>query len=122
MRSKNYKGKITKKRLSKSEEIVKLYDKLQIVYADILEKDPNIEEITVNYYLNDFLEGDYTSDFVCKKENGDYLVRECVYRKKLLLPRTCKLLDSSRLYWLKRGVEDWGIITEVISDEKKWID
>ena len=74
--------------------------------------DDEIKEIIVNYYLQDFSEGEYTSDFVCIKENGDYMVRECVFRKKLLLPRTCKLLDASRLYWLKRGVVDWGIVVE----------
>ena len=112
MRSKDFKGRCTKKKLKKSVEIAKLYDKIQIVYADILEKDSEIKEIFVNYYLQDFSEGEYTSDFVCIKENGDYMVRECVYRKKLLLPRTCNLLDASREYWLKRGVEDWGLVVE----------
>ena len=112
MRSKNYKGKCTKKKLRKSDEIVKLYDKIQITYADILEKDDDIKEIFVNYYLQDFSEGEYTTDFVCIRENGDYLVRECVFRKKLLLSKTCRLLDASRQYWLKRGVVDWGIVAE----------
>ena len=119
MRSKNYKGKCMKKKLRKSAEIVKLYDKIQITYADILEKDEDIKEIFVNYYLQDFSEGEYTTDFVCIRENGDYLVRECVYRKKLLLPKTCRLLDASRQYWLKRGVVDWGIVVEKEKNEQE---
>jgi len=39
-------------------------------------------------------------------------VRECVFRKKLSLPRTCKLLDLSREYWTKRGINDWAIVIE----------
>jgi hypothetical protein len=48
----------------------------------------------------------------CVKTDGDLMVRECVFRKKLSLPRTCKLLDTSHEYWLKRGVTDWGIVVE----------
>ena len=48
--------------------------------------------------------------FLCIKTNGDRMVRECVFRKKLSLPRTCKLLDLSREYWRRRGIEDWGIL------------
>ena len=114
MRPKNYKGRCIKKKLNKCREVAKLYDKLQINYSELLEKDPEIKEISVNYLLQDLPDGEYTSDFVCMKNNGDYMVRECIYRKKLLLPRTCKLLDASRLYWEKRGINDWGIIIEKV--------
>lgn len=57
-------------------------------------------------------EGDYTSDFVCMKEDGDLMVRECVERKYLTKPLTAKLLDTSRQYWLRQGVTDWGIVVE----------
>lgn len=103
MRPKAFKGRCTKKQLLKSQDVVRLYDNLQIAFAEILDSDPDIKEIFVNYHLQDLTEGEFTSDFVCKKTNGDYLVRESVYRKKLLLPRTCKLLDLSRNYWQKRG-------------------
>ena len=56
--------------------------------------------------------GEFTTDFLCTKVNGELMVRECVFRKKLSLPRTCKLLDASRDYWMKRGVMDWGIVIE----------
>lgn len=112
MRSKDYKGRCTKKKLKKSDGVVRLYDNIQVAFADILDSDPNIQKITVNHYLQDLSEGEFTSDFVCIKVSGDYLVRECVYRRKLTLPRTCRLLDASRVYWFKRGVDDWGIVVE----------
>ena len=112
MRSTDYKGRCTKKKLKKSDGVVRLYDSIQVAFAEILDIDPTIKKITVNYYLQDLSEGEFTSDFVCIKVSGDYLVRECVYRKKLALPRTCRLLDASREFWLKRGVDDWGIVIE----------
>lgn len=59
--------------------------------------------------------GEYSSDFVCEKQNGELMVRECVERKFLMKPLTVKLLDASREYWTKRGVTDWGL---VINEEK----
>jgi hypothetical protein len=47
------------------------------------------------------------------------MVRECVFRKKLSLPRTCKLLDLSREYWRRRGIEDWGIVVEAEKKENE---
>ena len=52
------------------------------------------------------------TDFLCTKKDGELMVRECVFRSKLSLPRTCKLLDISREYWCKRGVTDWAIVVE----------
>ena len=78
----------------------------------MLDKDENINAIQCNVPLENLEEGEFTTDFVCVKLDGDLLVRECVFRKKLPLPRTCKLLDISREYWMKRGVEDWGIVIE----------
>ena len=56
--------------------------------------------------------GEYTSDFVCTKADGDLMVRECVYRKFLMKPLTVKLLDASRDYWLRHGVTDWGMVID----------
>ena len=54
--------------------------------------------------------GEYTSDFVCVKADGDLMVRECVERKHLMKPMTVKLLDASREYWKRNGVTDWGLV------------
>lgn len=115
MRKKNYKGRCTKRMLSKSTEVVRTYDPLQHAYADILQKDENIREIKCNVLLDGLKDGEYTSDFVCIKIDGDMMVRECVRRKLLIKPMTIKLLDISRDYWLRHGVVDWGIVV----DEKK---
>ena len=113
MRSKNFKGsKCVKMKLSKSNEVVKTFDNIQTAYAQILDKDETIKKIQCNVVLEGIDDGEFTSDFVCVKLDGDLMIRECVFRKKLSLPRTCKLLDFSRDYWTKRGVTDWGIIIE----------
>lgn len=113
MRASNFKGgRVIKKSLIKSRSIVKCYDKIQLAYADILENDVDVYEIRCNVFLDGLEDGDYTSDFVCTKNNGELMVRECVFRKKLSLPRTCKLLDASRTYWVRRGVTDWAIVIE----------
>ena len=56
--------------------------------------------------------GEYCSDFVATKVDGELMVRECVFRKLLSKPMTAKLLDASRNYWIRRGVTDWGIVVE----------
>lgn len=113
MRAKTFRGsRCTKKKLKKCEEVIRTYDKIQTRYADILDKNESIKSIRVNVVLEDLDEGEFTSDFVCTKTDGDLMVRECVFRKKLSLPRTCKLLDASMHYWNRRGINDWGIVVE----------
>ena len=73
----------------------------------------NAEEMRKgNVLLENLEDGEFTTDFLCTKTNGDLMVRECVFRKKLSLPRTCKLLDASRKYWARRGITDWAIVVE----------
>ncbi len=110
MRKKNYKGRCEKRSISKCKEICRTYDAIQYAYADILQASEDIKEIRCNVPLDDLSIGEYTSDFVCVKSNDDLLVRECVNRKFLTKPLTVKLLDASRLYWLHRGVTDWGLV------------
>ncbi len=114
MRTKNIKDRCTKRKLKKCEEIAKTYDKIQTAYAVILDRDPDVKSIRCNVLLDD---EDYMTDFLCTKQDGDLMVRECVFRSKLSLPRTCKLLDISREYWLKRGVTDWAIVVEKENDD-----
>lgn len=120
MRKKSYKGRCTKRMLSKCQDVCRTYDDIQYTYADMLQADESIAEIRCNVFLEGLSEGDYTSDFVCVKADGDLLVRECVFRKHLTKPLTVKLLDASREYWVNRGVIDWGIVVdslEVVADE-----
>ena len=65
---------------------------------------------TCNVLLEGLEEGEYTSDFVCIKTNGDLMVRECLQRDRLTKPMNAKLLNASKNYWAKRGMTDWGLI------------
>lgn len=112
MRNKNFKGRTEKKMLTKSKTVFKAYDPIQSAYADILEKRDDIVEIRSNIVLDNFPLGDYMTDFVCVKVSGDLMVRECVYRKLITRPSTLKLLDGSKEYWNRRGVTDWGLVTD----------
>lgn len=109
MRKKGYKGRCEKRLLSKSKEVCKLYDSIQSIYANMLQKNEDIKEIRCNVLLDGLTEGEYTSDFVCVKANDELMVRECVFRKFLTKPVTVRLLDASRDYWFNHGVSDWGV-------------
>ena len=111
MRKKNYKGRCEKRVLSKCKEVCRTYDDIQSAYAELLQESESITEIRCNVLLDSLEAGEYTSDFVCVKTDGDMMVRECVNRKYLTKPMTVKLLDASRNYWLRHGVTDWGIVT-----------
>lgn len=115
MRKKNFKGRAEKRIISKCQEVCRTYDAIQSAYADILQTDDSISEIRCNVLLDGLPEGEYTSDFVCIRTDGEVMVRECVQRKHLIKPLTVKLLDASRKYWVRRGVSDWGL---VIDEEK----
>lgn len=113
MRKKNYKGaKCTKRYIDKCEDVCKTYDVIQYAFADLLSKAEEVNSFQVNVLLQGLKEGEYTSDFVIVKADGNLMVRECVSRKHLTKPMTTKLLDVSRNYWKSHGVTDWGIVIE----------
>ncbi len=115
MHKKNYKGRCQKKSVSKCKEVARAYSDIQYAYLEVLEEKDDVKEFQCNVLMEGGEEDSYVSDFVCVKTDGDLMVRECVQRKLLTKPLTVKLLDMSREYWLRRGVEDWGI---VIDEEK----
>ena len=112
MRKKNFKGRCEKRVLGKCAEVCRTYDAIQYAYADLLQASDEIKEIRCNVLLDGLEVGEYTSDFVCTKADGDLMVRECVFRKFLMKPLTVKLLDASREYWLRYGVTDWGVVID----------
>lgn len=117
MRKKGYKGvKCTKRNLPTCDGVCRTYDALQFQYATLLSQCEDIESFKVNVLMDGLSMGEYTSDFVIIKKDGGLMVRECVYRERLLKPLTCKMLDASRQYWLSHGVHDWGIVIDM---EKK---
>ena len=87
MIKKNYKGRCIKKSVSKSKEVCRTYNELQLAYLDSLQSNDDITEIQCNIPLDGKEIGEYNTDFLCTKSNGDLLVRECVFRKHLLTPR-----------------------------------
>ena len=110
MRKKNFKGRCEKRMIGKCTEVCRTYDVIQYAYADLLQGSDEVKEIRCNVLLDGLDVGEYTSDFVCTKVDGDLMVRECVFRKFLMKPLTVKLLDASREYWLRHGVTDWGVV------------
>lgn len=112
MRKKNFKGRCEKRKIGKCEEVCKTYDVIQYTYADLLQANDEIKEIRCNALLDGLDIGEYTSDFVCIKTDGELMVRECVFRKHLMKPMTVKLLDASREYWIRHGVMDWGVVID----------
>ena len=113
MRKKNYKGvKCTKRYVEKCEGVCKTFDNIQYAYADLLSMSEDVQSFKVNVLLEGLQEGEYTTDFVITKADGDLMVRECISRKHLTKPMSAKLLDMSRLYWKSHGVNDWGIVIE----------
>lgn len=114
LKKKNYKGSRCEKRtLSKcADGVVKTFNDIESRYADKLQENPEVKEFRCQVFLEGLELGEYCSDFVAVKVDGDLMVRECVFRKHLTKPLTSKLLDASREYWGKRGVLDWGIVVE----------
>ena len=112
MHPKNHKIRRTKMVLTKSQGVVKAFGPIMAAYAPELDRDSSIVSVESNVPFDDKTLQEYVSDFVCRKEDGELMVRECVSRKQLTYPKTCKELDASRNYWRKRGVTDWGIIIE----------
>lgn len=114
LKKKSYKGTRCEKRtMSKcADGVARTYNAIESKYAERLEGNPNVKEFRCQVLLEGLELGEYCSDFVAVKVNGDLMVRECVYRKHLMKPMTAKLLDASRNYWMRRGVTDWGIVVD----------
>ncbi len=116
MRKRDPKTRCIKRKLSKCSEVVRTFDNVQFAYADYLEKESEVTSFKCNVPFDDKSIGDFTTDFVITKSNGEIAVRECVVRSNITRPRTIKLLDFSLTYWRKRGVNDWKV---VINNEKE---
>lgn len=114
MKPKGYKRTRCEKRtMSKcADGVARTYSVLESKYADKLEANSNVKEFRCQVLLDGLEIGEYCSDFVATKVDGDLMVRECVYRKHLTKPTTAKLLDASRNFWRRRGVGDWGIVVD----------
>ena len=79
----NYKGRCEKISLSKCKTVIRAYNPIQLAYARMLQEDNEVVEFRCNVLMEGLAEGDFTTDFVCTKADGDLMVRECVFRKLL---------------------------------------
>lgn len=112
MKKINYKGRCEKRKVTKCEDVCRMYSKIQSAMIDVLENDDNVVSFECNVRLRGVADDLYSTDFVIKKADGSIAVRECVWRINLYKPSYTKLLDISRNYWLSQGIEDWGIVIE----------
>lgn len=110
MQKKNYKGRCEKLSVPKSKDVCYLYSDIQKSYLLKLQGDPNIKEIRCNVLMDGLELGDFTSDFQCVTTDNNLIIRECVRHNTITKPMTAKRLDASREYWLRHGIEDWGIV------------
>ena len=113
MRNTKTHNKTIKKKLNKCKTIFHEYNDIQFRYVEVLDKRSDIALIRCNVKLEGFILGDnYTTDFYCIKDNNEIMIRECVYQNSLFKPMNIKMLDSSREYWLSKGIKDWGIVLD----------
>ena len=113
MRNSKTHSQTIKRNLLKCKNIFYAYSELQLRYAELLSKRNDVLEFRANVKLDQFPLGDtYTTDFVITTTEGRTIVRECIYKDKLLKPSNIKLLDASRAYWLSRGIKDWGLVVD----------
>ena len=112
MQKKNYKGRCEKLSVSKSKDVCHIYNDIQKKYLFKLQDDSNIKEIRCNVLMEGLELGDFTSDFQCITKDNDIIIRECVQQDSIKKPLTAKRLDASREYWLRHGIDDWGIVTD----------
>ncbi len=73
MRKKNFKRRCEKRMIGKCQEVCRTYDAIQYVYADLLQASEEVKEIKCNVLLDGLDVGEYTSDFVCTKTDGDLM-------------------------------------------------
>lgn len=116
MKKKNFKGRVEKRFVTKCEEVCRTYSPIQSAYVDVIENErDDIVTFQCNVPWFDEQEVEYTTDFVCKKQDGSLLVLECIERKLLGRPHTIKLLQSSYTHWSKYA--EWGLVVDAITEE-----
>lgn len=119
MRNTHTRCKTYTRSLKKCKKRFIAYNDTQWKYSYALEEDESIVDIIPNIKLLGLELGDnYTSDFLCSKKDKSLLVIECVDIRYILKPLTCKMLDASREYWLKKGVTDFRLVIGIHNECK----
>ena len=93
MRRKGYRGVgCVKRSLSKCEGVCRTYDKIQTIFADCLQNNEDVRSFKCNVLMGNTEENQYTTDFVVTNHDGSKMIRECVWRKNLMVPEGNKYL------------------------------
>lgn len=120
MRKQVQKERCTKIMLSKCKSVCRLYDKVQLATARMLDAEPSVCSFVCNVPVGEDVPADdlnlhietYTTDFVIHYDDGHTAVREAVFCNHLNRPSLAEKLELSRRYWQGQGVSDWGIIID----------
>lgn len=91
--------------------VARTFNVIESRYADKLEENSDVKEFRCQVLLEELEMGEYCSDFVAIKVDGDLMVRECVFRKHSTKPMTAKLLDASRM---------WQTVTDIYHSRHNW--
>ena len=108
MIKKGFKGRCQKRQMKKCKEVVRTYGAIQLAYAERLEQEDSIIEFQCNVMLSGLEAGEYSSDFVCEKQNGDLMVRECVETEILKEANDCEVTGCIKGVLDKTGVSQTG--------------
>ena len=120
MRKQIQKDRCSKIMLSKCKSVCRLYDKVQLAAARMLDAEPSVCSFVCNVTIGIDVPAEdkhpltetYTREFVIQYNDGHTVVREAVFRAHLNRPSLAEKLELSRRYWQGQGVSDWGIIID----------
>ena len=105
LKNKNFKGRCEKRTFGKCKEVCKTYNPIQAAYAEMLQEDITIEKFNCNVPLDGLEIGDYTSDFVCTRTNGEIIVPQALAKAKDtdFARRIKRVLAEPRYFRLRGG-------------------
>jgi len=105
VKKKNYKGRCVKRTIAKSKKVCRTYDDIAFRYLYMLQEREDVEEIKCNVAI-DLLElGEYTTDFVCVKTDGDLLDEYPSIHQFRYFYRKHKSLQN--FYISRNGIKDY---------------
>lgn len=95
MRNRKSHSLTLKKKLNKCKGVFRAFSELQFKYGDELESNDEVVEIKSNVVLEDCELGDYTTDFVCVKSNGELRLYPLTknFPKPLLVIKNKPIID-----------------------------
>ena len=105
MRKKNFKGRCTKRQMSKCTEVCRTYDPIQFAFADLLENDDCVREYRCNVPLDGLEIGEYSGlccGYSLSWEGGIYSL------KKLMLNIITDKTEYCKSFGIDINSDDWN--------------